>query len=94
MRYCTVCLFFCLVRIEFKNSHKRLLRHFNRTELTHTLFTFFLLFEELFLSGDIAALALGKYVLAHSLDGFTGDDLAAYARLNRNLKELTRDFLL
>lgn len=48
-------------------------------------------FPAAFLSADVAAVALCQHVLAHRLDGFTRDDLAADGRLNRNLEHLPRD---
>ena len=44
-----------------------------------------------FFRDDVAAVALGQHVLAHGLDGFTGDDLAADGRLNGNFKQLARE---
>ena len=63
-------------------------------ELAHLLFAFLLLLEQLLLSGDIAAVALCKDVLAQCLDRLAGDYLAADSRLYRNFKQLTRDMLL
>ena len=53
--------------IEFKHSHKSLGRQLNRAERTHLLLAFLLLFEQLLLTRDIAAVALGQYVLAEGL---------------------------
>ena len=50
----------CALFVQLKNCHKRLLRHFDRAELAHTFFALFLLFEQLFLSGYVAAVALCK----------------------------------
>src|SRR6478736_6006048 len=41
----------------------------------HPLFAFFLLFEELALSRDVAAVAFGQHILTNRMDGFAGDDL-------------------
>ena len=60
----------------------------------HLLFALFLLFQQLLLTGDIAAIALGQHVLSHGLDGLTGDDLAADGSLDGDLKELSGDVLL
>ena len=65
-----------------------------RAELTHLLFAFLLLFEQLLLSRDVAAVALCKNVLAQRLDRFAGDYLAADSCLYRYLEQLTRDVLL
>ena len=83
----------CLL-VEFEYRHKRFLRYLDRAELTHTLFAFLLLFEQLFLSRDVAAVALCKYVLAHRLYRLSCDNLSADRNLNRHLKELTRNMLL
>ena len=80
--------------IELKHRHKRLVRYLDRTELAHLLFTLFLLFEKLLLTGDITAVALGKNVLAHCLDGLSRDYLAADCRLNGYFKKLTRNVFL
>ena len=74
--------------------HEGFLRHFHITHLTHPLLAFLLLFQKLFLTADIAAIAFCKHVLAHRLDGFPGDNLAADCRLNRNFEQMARDFIL
>ncbi len=43
------------------------------------------------LARDVAAVALGRHVLAQRLDGLSRDDLAAERRLDRDLEELARD---
>ena len=58
------------------------------------LFALLLLFQQLLLSGDVAAVALGKDVLAQCLDRFAGDDFAADGRLNRHLEQLARNIFL
>jgi len=40
-----------------KNSQERFLRNFNRTYVFHTLFAFFLLFQEFAFAGDVTAVA-------------------------------------
>ena len=57
-------------------------------------FALFLLLQQLLLSGDVAAVALGQHVFAHGLDGFPGDDLAADGRLDGDLEELAGMFSL
>ena len=54
-------------------------------------FALFLLFQQFFLAGDVAAVALGQHILAHGLDRLAGDDLAADGRLNGDLEEVARD---
>jgi len=60
---------------EFKHRHKGFRRNLDRAELTHLLFTLFLLFKQLLFSGDITAVALCKNVLTHSLYGLSGNNL-------------------
>ena len=85
---------FLIIVVQLENCHECFLRHFNRAEVTHSLFALFLLFQQFLLTGNIAAVALGKHVLTQSLDGFTGDDLAADCRLNGDLKLGTGDIVL
>ena len=80
--------------IQLEHRHKRFGRQLYRAEAAHLFLAFLLLFEQLFLSGDVAAVALGEDILAHRLDGLARDDLSADRRLNRNLKQLTRNVLL
>ena len=83
-----------LIIIELEDSHKSFGCDLNSTKTTHLLFTFFLLFEKLLLSGNVTAVALGKNVLSHSLDCFACDDLAADSRLNGYLDQGARYVLL
>ncbi len=48
-----------VIIIEGEHAHESLLRNIDRTDRFHPLFAFFLLFEQLLLPGDIAAIALG-----------------------------------
>ena len=52
--------------IHLEHGQKRFAGHGNGTELAHALLAFLLLFQQLFLSGDVAAVALGQHVLAHA----------------------------
>jgi hypothetical protein len=61
--------------------------------LLHAAFAFFLLFEELAFAGYVAAVALGRYVLAVGSDGFAGDDAFAHRGLYWDLELLARDQL-
>ena len=58
----------------------------------HAAFAGFLGFEELFLAGDVAAVALGEDVLAEGADGFAGDDAGADGGLDCDFEELAGDF--
>ena len=53
-----------------------------------------MLLQQLFLPGDVAAVALGQHILPHGLHRLPGDDLAANGRLDRHLEELPGDVLL
>ena len=65
------------VAVHLQHGKECLAGHLHRAELPHSLLALFLLFQQLFLSADVAAVALCQHVLAHRLDGFTRDDLAA-----------------
>ena len=54
--------------VQLEYSHKCLGGQLNRAEGTHFLLAFLLLLQQLLLAGDVAAVALGKHVLAHGLD--------------------------
>ena len=54
----------------------------------HALLAFLLLFEELALAGDVAAIAFGEDVFAHGGDVFAGDHAAADGGLERDFEHL------
>ena len=83
-----------LLFVKLEDCKEGLGRYLNGSELAHFLFAFLLLFKQLFLSRDIAAVALCKNVLAHGLDGLASDDLAADGGLNGYLEKLTGDIVL
>ena len=70
------------------------LMELHRAEAAHALFALFLLFKQFLFARNVAAVALGQNVLAHGLDRFTGNDLAADSHLHRDLEHLARDMLL
>lgn len=76
-----------VVAVELQHGGKGLTGQGDAAELAHLLFALLLLFQQLLLAGDIAAVALGQHVLAHGLDGLTGDDLAADGGLHRDLEQ-------
>src|SRR6188474_983920 len=80
--------------VHAEHREERFLRDLHRPDPLHPLLSLFLLLEQLPLPGDIATVALGKDVLAHRSDGFTGDDVTADRRLDRDLEHLARDQLL
>ena len=70
------------------------LRHFHGADALHTLLAFFLLFEELALTGDVTAVALGEHVLTHCLHGGAADDLSADGALDGDVELLARNEVL
>ena len=80
--------------VHLEDRHKGLLRDLDRSDGLHALLALFLLLEQLALTRDIAAVALGKHVLAQGLDRLAGDDLAADGSLHGDLKHLARDIVL
>ena len=77
------------VFVGFEDLHKHFGRDFYSADLAHAFFTLFLFFEEFFLAGDIAAIALGEHVLSDRFHRLAGNDLPADRRLNGDLKELS-----
>src|SRR5262245_66330088 len=66
----------------FQHGQKRFLRDLDLPDAFHAFFTFFLLFQQLSLPRDVAAVALGEDVLAQRLHSFARDDAAADGRLD------------
>ena len=56
---------------------ERLLRHLDMAEHLHTLLAGLLLFEQLALTGNIAAITLGEHVLAQCANVLTCDNAGA-----------------
>ena len=79
--------------VEVEHGEERLLRHLDPAHLLHALLACLLLLEQLALSGDVAAVALGEHVLAACLDGLAGDDPRADRRLDRDVEHLPRNLL-
>ena len=80
---------FCisLIFIQLQYAHKRFLRNLYVSDLAHSLLSFFLFFQQLFLTGNITAVALGKHVFSHCSDGLSCDDLASHCCLDRDAME-------
>src|SRR5699024_7169598 len=57
-----------VVVVQFQHGGKGFAGQTHRPQLAHLLFAFLLLFQQLFLAGDVAAVALGQHVLAQGLD--------------------------
>src|SRR5204863_6821864 len=52
---------------DFQHGQEGLLRNFDFPDALHALFAFFLLFQQLPLPADVAAVALGEHVFAQRL---------------------------
>src|SRR6267378_2746913 len=68
--------------IHLQHCQKRFLRNLDPADFLHALLAFLLLFEQFALARDVAAVALGNYILAHRLYGFARDDFRADGRLD------------
>src|SRR5689334_4507296 len=77
----------------FEDGHEGFLGDFYAADLLHALFALFLFFEELALTGDVAAVAFAGDVFAEGADGFAGDDAGADGGLEGDLEEVAVDFL-
>src|SRR5215203_848987 len=77
-----------------QRSEESFLGYLDAADLLHAAFALFLLFEELALAGDVAAVALGRYVLAIGAYGLAGDDAFAHSGLYGDLELLAWDQLL
>ncbi len=62
-------LFTVTVFTNMKDGKECFLRQLNVTDLLHTLLTFFLLLQQLFLTADVAAIALSQNVFTQLLHG-------------------------
>lgn len=68
--------------------------HLDTADGLHALLALFLLFQQFFLPGDVAAVAFGDDILSVGLDRLSGYDLLSYGRLDRDLELVHRDYLL
>src|SRR5579862_4482939 len=66
---------------DFQHCQERLLRDIDPPDPFHAALAFFLLFEQLALAADVAAVAFGQYVFAHTRNRFPRDHFAADGRL-------------
>src|SRR3989304_9662876 len=82
-----------LLAVQVQDGEKGLLRHLDRAELAHPLLALLLLFEQLALAGDVAAVALRDHVLAPSLDRLPGDHAGADHGLAGHVEELAPGLL-
>src|SRR3982751_2105792 len=79
--------------VDLQDGEEGFLRDFDAADALHAALALFLLFEELALARDVAAVALGDDVLADGLDGLARDDLVADGGLYGDFEELARDEL-
>src|SRR5690242_7941884 len=79
--------------VNLEHREKRFLRDLDGPDLLHALLPFLLLLEQLALARDVAAVALGRHVLAEWADRFPRDDLGPDRRLDHHLEQLPRDQL-
>ena len=83
---------FLLIQLEY--CHEGGLGNFHLADLAHALLAGLLLLEQLALTGDVAAVAFSRHVLAHLAHGFARDDLGADGGLDGDVELLARDQLL
>ena len=67
--------------INLEHGQKGFLRDFDFADALHALLAFLLLFEQLALPRDVAAIAFREHVLPECLDAFARDDAAPDGRL-------------
>src|SRR5438445_11923474 len=79
--------------VNLQDRQEGFLGDLERAHLLHPTLSFFLFLEQLALAGDVAAVALGRDVLAQGADRFPGDHLGADRRLDHHLEQLPRDQL-
>src|SRR5215469_12822868 len=82
------------IRSCFQHFNKSFLRDVDVADGFHPLFAFLLLFQQLALARDVAAVTFRCHVLAERADVFRRDDFTADGRLNFHLELLARDDLL
>ena len=70
------------------------MRYFHIANLLHAFLASLLLLQQLALTAHVTTVALGGYVLAHLLDGLTGNDLGTDGCLYGNVELLAGDELL
>src|SRR5690606_831960 len=67
-----------------ERRHESLLRNTHVAVFPHPRLALLLLFQQLLLAADVAAIALRRHVLAQRSDRLAGDHLAADRRLDRD----------
>src|SRR5471030_783873 len=79
--------------VHLEDCQESFLWNLDGAHLLHALFTCFLFFQQLLLTTDVAAVALGQHVLAQRLDVFARDHVGADGGLNGHVEHLARDQL-
>src|SRR5262245_36479574 len=80
--------------VELQRRDEDVAGNLDAPDRLHLLLAFLLLLEQLALTRDVAAVALGEHVLALGLHRFAGDHLAADRGLDRHVEHLPRDQFL
>src|ERR1700722_3565982 len=75
-----------------EDGEKGFLRDLDVPYLFHTLLALFLLLQQLSFARNVAAVALGRDILAQGRDRFARDHPAADGRLDRHLELVPLDF--
>src|SRR3990172_11469391 len=78
-----------LLHLQYRQE--RFLRNLDVADLFHALLARLLLFQQLFLARDVAAVALGEHVLAHRFDRLARNYMRSYRGLHRDVEHLPRD---
>src|SRR2546422_242561 len=80
--------------VNLEHREERFLRDLHGAHLLHPLLSFLLLFEQLALARDVAAVALGGHVLAQRPDRLARDHLGPDRCLDHDLEQLSRNQVL
>src|SRR5579863_8482742 len=81
----------CLIFADTKDGEEGLLWNIDLADALHPLLAFLLLFQELSLAGNVAAVALGEHILAQGGDRFAGHDLCPDGGLDGDFELLPGD---
>ena len=76
---------------ELENGEEGLLRHLHGADLLHTLFAGFLFLKQFAFTRYVAAVAFGRHILAHGLDGFARDDFRTDGCLDGDVELVAGD---
>ena len=84
-------LFSDVALVDLQHRHERLLGNLNLSERFHSLLTRGLLFEQLFLSRDVPAVAFRQDVLSHGAELRARDDFVPNRGLDWDFELLSRN---